>query len=70
MITEQECIITALRAADITKDDWEYDILNSITSQFVRGYIAGRVAGSYNFDFRREDARDTLISWLGDNIWK
>lgn len=69
-MTEQDRIIEAIHAADITVDDWWYPIKESITSQYAKGYLTGRIEGYHDFDFRDRSSVDDLVKWCTYSIWE
>jgi len=67
----QQDTIAALKAADITQDDWAYPIIAAMDSDYARGYINGRNESLTNsLDSGSEDYREALIRICGYSIWK
>lgn len=67
----KEKTIAAIRAADISEDDWNYDIIESIDDDYARGFIEGTICAlnERDHDFHDEFFRSEFIAICNYDIW-
>ncbi len=69
-MTEQARIIDLLKAADITKDDWYWGILESNADLYARGYLSAyRQYACGDTPTQDEEYRELLIKACSWSIW-
>ncbi len=69
-MTEQERIAKLIRQADIAEDAWEYDIVESITDKFAKGFIEAKISAlNDSLNTNSEDFRWELLDAVSANIW-
>lgn len=70
-MTNRDRTIAQLKAADITQDDWYWDILRSNTDLFARGYLSRYKEELDGGDIpsHDEEYRGKLIWACGWDIW-
>ena len=63
-------IIELIKNADISKDFWSYDILETIQNKYAKGYLTAKL-GELNESLceDQEDWREDFLSACEHNIW-
>lgn len=70
METEQEKIKRLIREADITVTDWTFDIFESITDKYAKGYLTCRMELVGNgLSSHEEDFRYEFLRFCDYDIW-
>jgi hypothetical protein len=66
----QKQTIKAIEAADISKTDWQHGIVESVSSEFVKGYLHATISHlNGNLAFDDEEFREALLEVCGYDIW-
>lgn len=69
-MNEQVMIIAKLQAADITKSDWDWGILESIQDKYAKGYLRASSENSLTaYSSSEEGYRSDLIHAAKFDIW-
>jgi len=61
-------LIESFKAVDVEENDWAYDLIKSIPSDYVRGYIQAKYDHESDNNWK-EELRDELIGWLSWDSW-
>lgn len=62
--------IEAICSADISQDDWEHGIIQSLPA-FARGYVEGRLYDWFESGLRMDrDGQQFLLGLMECDIWK
>lgn len=66
----QDEVITAVKAADITADDWQVAVFEAIANLYARAYIEGYMS-RFNgvLDYSSEEFRDEILNVCLWDIW-
>ena len=63
-------IIELIKSADISKDFWSDEILDTIQNKYAKGYLTAKLEESSNsLDTESEDYREDFLSFCEYNIW-